>query len=104
MTSPKFSICIPAYNRVRYLPALLDSIYTQDCNDFEIVICEDVSPERKHIAAIVRNYAERHPDTLRYYENETTLGYDSNIRNLVEKADGDFCFFMGNDDLMCPAR
>jgi len=30
------------------------------------------------------------------------LGYDGNIRNLVQKASGQFCFFMGNDDIMCP--
>jgi len=29
------------------------------------------------------------------------LGYDGNIRNLVERASGQFCFFMGNDDIMC---
>ena len=35
----EFSICIPAYNRARHLAALLDSVYAQDCHDFEIVIC-----------------------------------------------------------------
>ena len=98
----KFSICIPAYNRARHLPGLLDSIYAQDCNDFEIVICEDVSREREQIATIAREYAERYPGTLRYFENETNFGYDGNIRRLVERATGEFCFFMGNDDLMCP--
>ena len=102
VTSPKFSICIPAYNRARHLSALLDSVYTQDCDDFEIVICEDASPERNQIAVIASEYAKRYPDTLRYYENEMNAGYDANIRNLVEKASGEFCFFMGNDDLMCP--
>jgi abequosyltransferase len=38
---------------------------------------------------------------LRYFENEENLGYDANVRNLVEKASGQFCFFMGNDDIMC---
>ena len=102
MASPRFSICIPAYNRARHLPALLDSIYGQDCKDFEVVICEDASPERQQIAAIAREYAGRFPGTLRYLENETNLGYDGNVRRLVEKAAGAFCFFMGNDDLMCP--
>jgi abequosyltransferase len=97
-----FSICIPAYNRARHLPALLDSIYAQDFRDFEVVICEDVSREREQIAAIARDYAGRYPDTLRYFENEGNFGYDGNIRRLVEKAAGEFCFFMGNDDLMCP--
>ena len=98
---PLFSVCIPAYNRARYLPALLDSIIAQARSDFDIVICEDNSPERDKIKEIVCAYSALHPH-IRYYENEGNLGYDGNIRNLVEKADGEFCFFMGNDDLMCP--
>jgi glycosyltransferase involved in cell wall biosynthesis len=99
---PKFSVCIPAYNRARHLPGLLDSIFAQSYPAFNLVICEDGSPERAQIRAIVRSYAESHPGAIAYYENETNLGYDGNIRNLVAKADGEFCFFMGNDDIMCP--
>jgi glycosyltransferase involved in cell wall biosynthesis len=97
-----FSICIPAYNRVHHLSALLDSILAQDFQDFEILICEDKSPERERIAAVVREYQARTPDILRYIENDENLGYDGNIRNLVKNAMGTFCFFMGNDDIMCP--
>src|SRR4051794_20107180 len=96
-----FSVCIPAYNRARHLMPLLDSIVSQDFVDFEIVICEDRSPEREQIAAIVRRYQEEFPGLIRYFENTENLGYDGNIRNLVEKAAGRFCFFMGNDDIMC---
>jgi abequosyltransferase len=97
-----FSICIPAYNRAHHLRALLDSILSQGCRDFEVVICEDNSRERDQIAAIVREYESRYPGVLRYFENEINLGYDANIRNLVQEASGRFCFFMGNDDIMCP--
>jgi abequosyltransferase len=97
----RFSICIPAYNRARHLEALLDSIFAQDYRNFEVVICEDSSPERGSIAAIVQRYSDHYPDTIRYYENTRNLGYDANIRNLVARAKGEFCFFMGNDDLMC---
>lgn len=96
-----FSVCIPAYNRAHHLAALLDSILGQSFRDFEIVICEDNSRERERIAFIVRGYQSRHPGVLRYFENEINLGYDANIRNLVKKASGEFCFFMGNDDIMC---
>jgi abequosyltransferase len=98
---PLFSICIPAYNRAKFLAPLLDSIYAQGYNDFHVVICEDRSREAAEIAKIAREYGERFPGTLSYYENETNLGYDANVRNLVEKATGEYCFFMGNDDLMC---
>lgn len=96
-----FSVCIPAYNRARYLPELLDSILSQDFQNFEIVICEDLSAEREQIAAVVQRYQSRYPGVLHYFENEQNLGYDGNIRNLVQRASGHFCFFMGNDDIMC---
>ncbi len=98
----RFSVCIPAYKRAQFLAPLLDSIYEQDFKDFEIVICEDDSPERSQIAEIVRMYQGRHPGSIRYQENEANLGFDGNIRRLVECSEGDYCFFMGNDDLMCP--
>ncbi len=97
---PKFSICIPAYNRARHLPRLLDSILAQDFADYNIVICEDFSPERAAIAEIALRYAQAKPGLIAYHENSKNLGYDGNIRNLVEKATGEFCFFMGNDDFL----
>jgi hypothetical protein len=60
-----------------------------------------MSRERSQIASIVHQYQSRYPALLRYIENEENLGYDGNIRNLVKHAGGEFCFFMGNDDIMC---
>jgi glycosyltransferase involved in cell wall biosynthesis len=99
---PLFTLCIPAYNRTRHLPSLLDSIFAQDFEDFEILICEDLSRERPQISEVVGNYVARYPEKIVYSENEQNLGYDRNIRRLVELARGEFCFFMGNDDLLCP--
>jgi len=96
-----FSICIPAYNRAHHLTPLLESIFAQSFRDFEVVICEDMSCERAQIAAVASDFESRHPGMLRYFENKENLGYDGNVRNLVEKAAGAFCFFMGNDDIMC---
>jgi glycosyltransferase involved in cell wall biosynthesis len=100
-SNPTFSICIPAYNRARHLPALLDSILAQDFPDFNIVICEDCSPERGQISEIIHRYSTEHPGVFLYHQNERNLGYDGNIRQLIEKATGEYCFFMGNDDVMC---
>lgn len=93
------SICIPAYNRARFLAPLLNSILAQDFDDFEIVICEDLSPEREQIADIVQQqYA--HDSRIRLHLNEKNLGYDANFRELLNRAQGTYCFFMGNDDVM----
>jgi abequosyltransferase len=97
---PELSVCIPAYNRPRELIELLDSIDGQSA-DFEIVICEDHSPMREQITAAVEDFRRRAPHIrLHYHLNEKNLGYDGNLRRVVERASGKYCVFMGNDDLM----
>ena len=96
-----FSICIPAYNRAKYLQPLLDSIFTQDFDDYDIIVSEDCSPEREDIKRIVSEYQSRY-GKIRYFGSERNLGYDGNLRQLIRLAEGKYCFFMGNDDLMCP--
>ena len=96
--NPFLTICIPSYNRPRELLRLLESI---DCDpeQIEILVCEDHSPKRDAIAAIVSKFAAASSYTLRYHENEKNLGFDGNIRNLVASARGKFIIFMGDDDL-----
>ena len=98
----KFSICIPAYNRPNQLDELLKSIIEQDFTDYEIVIAEDFSPERIQISQVVQKYKNYYPEIqIRYHENECNLGYDNNYRRLIDISSGEYCFFMGNDDLVC---
>lgn len=100
--NPLFTVCIPAYNRSQYLTPLLNSIFDQSEQDFEVLLCEDFSTEREIIASIVKKYVEKHPGQIRYLENERNLGYDGNLRELIKNSNGEYCLFMGNDDLMCP--
>jgi abequosyltransferase len=102
---PRLSVCIPAYNRARFLDELLVSIQSQGdelAQCVEILICEDHSPEREQIRTVVQAAQMRSAWALRYVENEHNLGYDGNIRQLVALARGEYCFFMGNDDVLAP--
>jgi len=74
---PLFSICIPAYNRAHRLPALLESVFDQSYGDYEVVICEDKSPEREMISNVVVAYEARQPGRIRYFENQENLGYNT---------------------------
>lgn len=98
---PLLTVCIPAYNRAALLAPLLESILSQEFDDFDVLICEDGSPERLAIASVVRRFQKMHPGRIHYQENAANLGYDGNIRRLVEQANGQYCVFMGNDDLLC---
>src|SRR5581483_5661593 len=93
------SICIPSYNRARFLTPLLNSIANQWDDSIEVVICEDCSPERKQIRAVVKEFRQRMPIT--YIENPENLGYDGNLRTCIRTASGEYCLMMGNDDLLC---
>jgi glycosyltransferase involved in cell wall biosynthesis len=101
MSNPTFSVCVPLFNRSRHLAALLESVLGQSWQDFEIVLSEDCSPERPAIREIVQRYQGRRSVSIKYFENAENLGYDANIRHLIDLAEGRYCFFMGNDDLMC---
>jgi abequosyltransferase len=98
----EITVCIPAYNRPELLPPLLDSILNQSFDSYNIVICEDDSPQRREIREVASRYRELHPGLIQYFENEENLGFDGNVRRLFEKADGEYCLLMGNDDLLCP--
>jgi glycosyltransferase involved in cell wall biosynthesis len=98
---PLLTVCIPAYNRAALLAPLLESTLTQSFNDYEVLICEDGSPERAAIGDVARRFQQSYPGRIRYEENPVNLGYDGNIRRLVERAQGHYCVFMGNDDLLC---
>jgi len=98
----KLSICIPAYNRPSELDQLLLSIVTQEYKDYEIVISEDDSPERAEISKVVQKYKTLYPNIqINYHENKFNQGYDKNNRILIDISKGEYCFFMGNDDLIC---
>ncbi len=99
LRKPLISVCIPAYNRSQFLIPLLDSIISQDFYDYEVIICEDMSPQRNDIENIVKNQYHL-VNEIKLYLNHANLGYDANFRELLSKARGKYCFFMGNDDIM----
>ena len=52
-TAPFFSIVIPSYNRIGFLPETLDSILKQTFQDFEILVVDDGSTD--HTPEILRH-------------------------------------------------
>lgn len=97
------SVCIPSYNRPELLERLLSSVDAEP-NDVEIIICEDQAPRREEVRAVVRTVTPQLPYSILYHENETNLGYDRNLRELIQRARGRFVMFMGDDDHFVPGN
>ncbi len=101
-TSLRFSICIPAFNRPKELSELLESIACEPPGDWEILVSEDCSPRGAEIAEVVQQFSQKHELlSVRYLTTPANLGYDGNLRFLIDHADGLYCVFMGDDDLWC---
>jgi glycosyltransferase involved in cell wall biosynthesis len=98
----RISICIPAFNRPHELSDLLKSIASEPPGDWEIVVSEDSSPKRKEITEVVQEFERAHKLlNVRFLTTPANLGYDGNLRYLIDRAEGQYCVFMGDDDLWC---
>jgi len=98
---PKLSICIPAYNRPLELIEVLQSLARQERGNWNVLVCEDHSPRSAEIAEVVRDFSNEHSDIdVHFVINEKNLGYDGNLRNLLDNASGEYCLFMGDDDIL----
>ncbi|PCJ29319.1 MAG: glycosyl transferase [Moraxellaceae bacterium] len=95
----KLSICIPTYNRVKYLESTISEIIKQigDKKDIEIIISDNASTD--NTKEIVEMYQYKY-NYIIYHCAETNMGADYNYLKVIELATGDFCWFMGSDDII----
>lgn len=103
--SPRLSVCIPAYGRPEEYALLLKSIEAQTHLPHEVLICEDGSQQRDALRDITAQFGARMKSrglSVRFVENPINLGYDGNLRRLIELATGTHVFFIGNDDYILP--
>lgn len=97
------TVAIPAYSRPFDIDQLLDSIYKMVLLPGEIVICEDLSPERDAIAVVAKKWFDKFSlvgVSLVYHENAVNKGYDGNVRTLFKVATRKWVMLMGDDDLI----
>jgi abequosyltransferase len=97
VSQPKLSICIPTYNRAKYLPELLDSIIVQAPTDgaLEITVSDNASTDNTE--ELIKTYQQKFPFII-YHRNSENLGADRNFLKCVEIASGEYCWLMGSDD------
>jgi glycosyltransferase involved in cell wall biosynthesis len=96
------SVCIPQYNRSRYLLAVLESIRVQDYPEVEVVVSDDCSTDDS-LEAIPKYIAEVENTThvrFNYIRQPKNLGYDGNLRAALNAGQGEYLFVLGNDDAL----
>jgi abequosyltransferase len=95
----KLSICIPTFNRAKFIEETLESILPQMTDDCEVVVLDGASTD--NTAQVVAGCAQ-HCDRLRYVRQERNNGFDRDLDRVVELASGEYCWLMADDDLLKP--
>ena len=95
----KLSIVIPVYNVEKYLPKCLDSLLTKTDTPYEIILVNDGSTDGS--LAVAETYRARFPELISVITTEN-MGQGS-ARNVgLEKARGEFLYFIDSDDYLAP--
>lgn len=97
----RISVCIPTYNRAAHLTNCLHSMELW-CEHFgtgfEICVSDNCSTDDTE--AVVRRAQASMP--IKYRKNADNLGIPRNFLNVVDMAEGDFVWLVGDDDLLVP--
>ena len=96
---PQFSIIIPVYRVEEYLEKCVDSILAQTCQDFELLLIDDGSPDGS--GAICDRYAASHPNQVRAL-HQPNGGAGAARNRGIELAQGDYLLFVDGDDWLAP--
>ncbi|MDE2774578.1 MAG: glycosyltransferase family 2 protein [Chloroflexota bacterium] len=101
MGVPKVSVILTSYNNGKYLGAAIDSILTQEFDDFELILVDDAS--RDDSAQIIKAYEAR-DSRVRTVFLDCTQGMAGARNRGFDIAQSEYIAYMDSDDVSLPAR
>jgi glycosyltransferase involved in cell wall biosynthesis len=97
--SPVVSICVPTFNRSRYLTSLLESLAVQLEGfpyPYELVIADNASPD--DTGAVAKRFAEQL--SIRYIRHDENIGCFANVQFVMMQAAGRYVIYLSDDDCL----
>lgn len=91
------SVCLPVYNRAKYIGECIESILQQTFTDFELLIVDDGSTDET--CDVILSYND---PRIRLILGEHD--YIGSCNRLYDEAKGKYIARMDSDDLMLPNR
>jgi glycosyltransferase involved in cell wall biosynthesis len=95
--APLVSVVVPAYGAAPYISATLDSIFAQSCQDLEVIVVNDGSPDTPDLERVLAPYRDRIV-YLRQENQGPAVARNTGIR----AARGEFVAPLDSDDLWYP--
>lgn len=94
---PLFSLVVPVYKVEEYLPKCIESVLRQKCQDFELLLVEDGSPDR--CGEICDAYAAKYPEKIRAI-HQPNGGAGAARNHGISLSRGEYLLFLDSDDYL----
>jgi len=96
-------ILLATYNGEKYLNQQIDSIISQTCQGWQLLIRDDISTD--NTINIIKNYTSKYPGKIRLIEDgKGHLGLVKNFATLLESAQSEYIMFCDQDDIWLPNK
>jgi len=93
MATPLVSICIPTYNRAKFVSKAIDSALSQSYPNIEIIVVDNASQDE--IDSVIANYQDTR---LHFFKNSRNLGMYGNFNRCIELSKGKYIHILHSDD------
>ena len=94
------TIGIPVYKSVNYIRHSIESALNQTYESIELLIVDDRGDDGS--MDVVRQIQESHPrgEHIHIISHQSNLGVSASRNDIIEKAQGDYLYFMDSDDVI----
>ena len=99
---PLISVIMGVYNCGETLEECIESLLSQTCQNFEIIICDDGSTDNTY--EIAKMYKDKFPNKIVLIENKINMGLNYTLNHCLKYAKGEYIARMDGDDLCDKTR
>jgi len=101
--APEISIILATYNGEQYLSEQLESILTQNCDNWQLIIRDDGSGD--DTLNVVNEYVQQYPEKIRLLTDiNQSVEASRNFSQLLGHTGTDYVMFCDQDDIWLPEK
>ena len=93
-TLPFVSVIVPNYNGEKFIKDCLDSVYSSDYLNFEVILADDASKDNS--ISIIRNLFPK----TKIIPNKKNLGFVRNVNKAIKESNGEIIVLLNMDTVV----
>ncbi|MDK2802686.1 MAG: glycosyltransferase [Oscillospiraceae bacterium] len=95
----KVSVIIPSYNHELFIGKAIESVLSQDYNNFEVIVADDCSTDNS--VKIIDSFKD---NRLNKFFLSKNLGATEILKFLIQKSSGEYISLLNSDDIWYPKK